>query len=106
MVAFLHWLRSILFGALNGLAKVALALVLILAVLLVIGLIRGDGLPGNMVLTLDLRKPIADSAPPTPFDIGRRPTVMDVETALDEAGRDARVKGLIVQSANGAISTA
>ncbi len=107
MVAFLRWLRSILFGALNGLAKLVLAVLLIAVILLLIGLIRGDGLPGNMVLTLDLRNPIADSAPPTPFDIGRHnPTVMDVETALDEAGRDARVKGMIVRLGNGAISTA
>ncbi len=107
MVAFLRWLRSILFGALNGIAKVALALVLVLVVLLLVGLVRGDGLPGNMVLTLDLRKPIADSAAPMPFNIGNRnPTVMDVETALDEAGRDARVKGLIVQLGNGSVSTA
>jgi len=107
MVGFLRWLRSILFGTLNGLAKLALAVILIFVVLLLIGLIRGDGLPRNMVLTLDLRNPIADSALPTPFDIGKRnPTVMDVETALDEAGRDARVKGMIVQLGNGTVSTA
>lgn len=107
MVSFLRWLRSILFGALNGIAKVALALVLVLVVLLLVGLVRGDGLPGNMVLTLDLRKPIADSAAPMPFNIGNRnPTVMDVETALDEAGRDARVKGVLVQLGNGSVSTA
>jgi len=107
MVAFLLWLRSILFGTLNGLAKLVLAVVLVLVVLLVIGLFRGDGLPGTMVLTLDLRKAIADSAPPTPFDLGRRnPTVMDVETALDEAGRDARVKGVLLQLGSGSVSTA
>ena len=107
MVAFLLWLRSILFGTLNGLAKLVLAVVLVLVVLLAIGLFRGDGLPGTMVLTLDLRKAIADSAPPTPFDLGRRnPTVMDVETALDEAGRDARVKGVLLQLGSGSVSTA
>ena len=107
MVAFLLWLRSILFGTLNGLAKLVLAVALVLVVLLVIGLFRGDGLPGTMVLTLDLRKAIADSAPPTPFDLGRRnPTVMDVETALDEAGRDGRVKGLLLQLGSGSVSTA
>ena len=107
MVAFLLWLRSILFGTLNGLAKLVLAVALVLVVLLVIGLFRGDGLPGTMVLTLDLRKAIADSAPPTPFDLGQRnPTVMDVETALDEAGRDARVKGVLMQLGSGSVSTA
>ena len=107
MVAFLLWLRSILFGTLNGLAKLVLAVVLVLVVLLATGLFRGDGLPGTMVLTLDLRKAIADSAPPTPFDLGQRnPTVMDVETALDEAGRDGRVKGLLLQLGSGSVSTA
>ena len=62
MTAFLNWLRSIMAAVLNGIAKFAFLLVLIFAVLLVIGLARGDGLPGNMVLTLDLRQPIADSA--------------------------------------------
>lgn len=107
MVAFLRWLRSILFGTLNGLAKIALALILIVLVLLVIGLIKGDGLPGNMILTLDLRNAIEDSTPPTPFDLGnRKPTVMDVETALDDAGRDIRVKAVLIQLGNGSVSVA
>ncbi len=107
MIAFLRWLRSVLFGTLNGLARLVLAVALIVVVLLVIGLVRGDGLPGKMVLTLDLRNSIADSAAPTPFDLGRRtPTVMDIETALNDAGRDSRVKGLLLQLGNGSISTA
>lgn len=60
MIAFLRWLRSVLFGTLNGLARLVLAVVIVVAVLVVIGLFRGDGLPGNMVLTLDLRSAIAD----------------------------------------------
>jgi len=107
MIAFLRWLRSVLFGTLNGLARLVLAVVIVVAVLVVIGLFRGDGLPGNMVLTLDLRSAIADSASPTPFDLGRRtPTVMDIETALNEATRDSRVKGLLLKLGNGTISTA
>ena len=37
-------------------------LVLVVVVLLVVGLVYGDGLPGNMVLSLDLRQPIDDSS--------------------------------------------
>lgn len=107
MIALLRWLRSVLFSTLNGLARLVLAVALIVAVLLLIGLVRGDGLPGKMVLTLDLRNAIADSAAPTPFDLGRRtPTVMDIEIALNNAGRDSRVKGLLLQLGNGRISTA
>ncbi|HEY2070642.1 MAG TPA: signal peptide peptidase SppA [Rhizomicrobium sp.] len=98
MLAFLRWLRSILFGALNGIIKFTVAIVLIFLVLVVIGLARGDGLPGKMVLTLDLRSPIKDSASVDPFDFGGRPTtVMDVVLGLDRAGRDSRVKGIFLR---------
>ena len=94
MVAFLHWARSIALGALNGIAKFVLAIVLIFVVLILIGLARGDGLPGNMVLALDLRGPLQDSAPEGPLGFTDHPTtVMDVVLALDQAGRDSRVKG-------------
>jgi protease-4 len=98
MVAFLRWLRSILFGALNGIVKFTVAILIIVALLVIIGLARGDGLPGKMVLTLDLRAPIRDSAPADPFAIGSAPaTVMDVVLTLDKAGRDSRVKGVFVR---------
>jgi protease IV len=94
MVAFLRWARSIAIGALNGIAKFALALVLVFLALIVIGLIRGDGLPGNIVLALDLRAPLQDSAADGPLSFTEHPTtVMDIVLALDQAGRDARVKG-------------
>ena len=62
MIRFLTWLRSILMAVLNGLAKAVVLVVLVFALLLVFSLARGDGLPGNMVLALDLREPIDDSA--------------------------------------------
>ena len=64
MIRFLTWLRSLLFSVLNGVAKFAVFVVLVFVVLLVFGLAHGDGLPGNMVLTLDLREPVEDSARP------------------------------------------
>src|SRR5262249_54137855 len=107
MVSFLRWLRAIIFGALNGIARFAAAILIIVIALALIGLLQGDGLPGTMVLALDLRQPIADSVPPTPFDLGRQvPTVMDIVLALDAAGRDPRVKGLMVTLGGGHISTA
>ena len=102
MVAFLRWLRSIVAGTFNGLVKIAFAIVLILLAFVVVGLLQGDGLPGNMVLTLDLRQSIADSAPRTPFDLGdRKPTVMSIVRGLDQAQRDARVKGVMMDLGGG-----
>ena len=50
-----------------------------------------------MVLSLDLRKPLADSAP-AEFTFGARPvTVMDIVLGLDAAERDNRVKGVFVR---------
>src|ERR1700689_2704329 len=98
MVAFLHWARSIAVGALNGIAKFTLAMVLIFVVLVLIGLARGDGLPGNMVLALDLRAPLQDSVTEGALSFTEHPmTVMDIVLALDQAGRDARVKGVYLR---------
>jgi protease-4 len=107
MVRFLTWLRAILLSVLNGLAKAVMLVVLILVVLVIVSLARGDGLPGNMVLALDLREPIDDSAAsPTSILTPKRATVMDVVLGLDTAGRDARVKGVVMRLGNGALSTA
>jgi len=107
MIAFLTWLRSILTAVLNGVAKTVMLVVLVVVVLLVISLARGDGLPGNMVLALDLREPIDDSAAaPASVLTPRRVTVMDVVLGLDAAGRDKRVKGVVMRLGNGALSTA
>ena len=97
MVAFLRWGKSLGLSVLNGIAKFALFLVLAFAVLVVVGMIHGDGLPSNMVLALDLREPMPDSATST-FAFERHPvSVMDVVLGLDAAERDPRVKGAIVQ---------
>ncbi|HKQ10760.1 MAG TPA: signal peptide peptidase SppA [Rhizomicrobium sp.] len=107
MIRFLTWFRSILFAVLNGFAKAAVFLLLIIVLLMVIVLARGDGLPGNMVLALDLRQPIDDSAAaPTSILTPRRITVMDVVLGLDAAGRDQRVRGVVMQLGHGALSTA
>ena len=107
MTRFLAWLRSILVAVGNGLAKTVVALLLLLVILVVIGLARGDGLPGTMVLALDLREPIEDSrAAPNSIFTPRRPTVMDIVLGLDAASRDGRVKGVVMRLGMGALSTA
>jgi len=107
MIRFLGWLRHIFGAVFNGIAIAIAFVVLLFVVITVVGLAWGDGLPSNMVLSLDLRDNIADSAAGggnllTP----RRVTVMDVVLGLDAAGRDARVKGAVLRLGNGAISTA
>jgi protease-4 len=98
MVAFLRWAQSIVVGTLNGILKFALAVVLLILVLFGIGLTVGDGLPSKIVLALDLRSPVADSAEPDPFEAAARPpTIMDIVLALDAAGRDSRVKGVFLR---------
>src|ERR1700761_2488208 len=97
MIAFLNWARSIAVGTLNGIVKFAFFVVLLFIGLFFIGLAVGDGLPKNMILALDLRGHIADSAP-YDFTLGARPvTVMDIVLGLDAAERDDRVKGVIVR---------
>ena len=107
MIRFLTWLRSIVVSVLNAIARTAVFLVLVVVALLIFGLIYGDGMPRNMVLSLDLRQPIEDSGATTAsLFTPKRATVMDVVLGLDAASRDSRVKGVIMQLGNGALSTA
>ena len=107
MIRFLGWGRSIVMSVINGIARAVVALILLVAVLLVFSLAWGDGQPGNMVLALDLREPIADSAASTGSLLTpRRVTVMEVVLGLETAGRDDRVKGMVMKLGNGALSTA
>ena len=102
MIAFLRWLRSIAFGTLNGIAKLAFLVVLIVIGLFAVALIEGDGLPARMVLNLDLRNVPPDSSHAASFFAERRtPPTMDTVLALDRAGRDSRVKGVFLQLGGG-----
>lgn len=105
MVAFLRWAQSIVLGTLNACAKVAFFLALVFVLLAGIGLAEGDGLPGKILLTLDLRGPIKDSAEASPLElVPHTPTVMDIVLALDQAGRDPRVKGVFVRMGSADLS--
>ena len=106
MIAFLRWAGSIVAGTFNGLLKFALAIVVVFVAVVLIGLANGDGLPGNMVLNLDLRKPLSDSAS-SEFSLGARPlTVMDIVLGLDAAQRDKRVKGVFMRIGGADLSVA
>jgi protease-4 len=107
MIPFLRWMRGIALGTLNGIAKLVLFVALLAVVLVVAGMIEGDGLPSRMVLNLDLRNSPPDSSNNSGLFYDRRtPPVMDTVLALDRAGRDSRVKGVFLQVGNGALSVA
>ncbi|MBV9549391.1 MAG: signal peptide peptidase SppA [Alphaproteobacteria bacterium] len=104
MVSVLKWLRAIFFSALNGIAAFVMAIILLLVVVLVVSLARGDGVPANAVLALDLRESLADSSNGEPGLLVPQPvTVMDLVLALDAARRDARIKGVTVRLGDGAV---
>jgi len=97
-MGFFRWLGSIFAAALNSIARLVAVLVLVAVVLVIIGLVRGDGVPANTVLTLDMREALADSSSRPELPLVSRPvTVMDLVFALDSAGRDARVKGVLMR---------
>ncbi|HUO98620.1 MAG TPA: signal peptide peptidase SppA [Rhizomicrobium sp.] len=105
-MSFLRWAGSIAAGAVNGLLKFSLAILIIVGLFMLWGLTQGDGLPGKMVLALDLRNPMADSSP-ADFSFGAQPvTVMDVVLGLDAAERDNRVKGVYLRVGGGRMSIA
>jgi|HubBroStandDraft_6_1064221.scaffolds.fasta_scaffold113662_2 protease-4 len=106
MVAFLRWARSIVLGTLNGVVMFVLFITLVVLALIGVGLAYGDGMPGKMVLNLDLRTPIKDSSNQAVLAFERTPTVIDIVLALDRAGRDGRVKGVFMRLGSAGLSVA
>jgi protease IV len=106
MVAFLRWARSIVLGTLNGVVMFVLFITLVVLALIGVGLAYGDGMPGKMVLNLDLRTPIKDSSNQAVLAFERTPTVIDIVLALDRAGRDGRVKGMFMRLGSAGLSVA
>jgi protease IV len=99
---FFRWLGSVFAAVLNGVAKFVVGLILLAAVLLIIAMVHGDGVPANTVLSLDLRQTIADSSSRPALPLVDRPvTVMDLIFALDAASRDNRIKGVIMRVGGG-----
>ena len=107
MVGFLHWIGSIFTGVMNAIVKVVVFVVLLVVVLVVVGMARGDGLPSNMVLNLDLQGRLPDSTMAPTITLAEQPlSMMDVVLALDQAGRDHRVKGVMMRLGNADLSIA
>ena len=104
-MAVLRWFWSILKGALNTLARGVVLLVLLFIVLAVVGSASDQDLPGNMVLTLDLRENLEDKTAPDIFELeARRGSLIDVVLGLDAASRDARVSGVFLRIGSGDFS--
>ena len=104
-MAVLRWFWSILKGALNTLARGVVLLVLLFIVLAVVGSASDQDLPGNMVLTLDLRENLEDKTAPDIFELeARRVSLIDVVLGLDAASRDARVSGVFLRIGSGNLS--
>ncbi|MFM9862417.1 MAG: signal peptide peptidase SppA [Micropepsaceae bacterium] len=101
------WFLARLGGIFNRIASVIIFLVLLVAVFSVIGIFTQPKLPGDMVLTLDMREGLPDARPNNPFaDQARVASVIDAVTALAKAETDDRVKGLYMRVGGGGISGA
>ena len=105
MIAFLRWLSSLFAGVFTGIARFVAFLIVVGVVVLLVGLARGDGLPSNMVLTADLRASLPDSATRPALPLANRPvTLMDLIFALDAAGKDGRIKGILIKLGGNGVS--
>lgn len=101
----LLWLWSIVKSVLNAFAKVLVFALILIGVFALIGLFAGDRAPANIVLELDLRKPISDKSPPDFLEFARPSlSVVDIALTLDAAARDSRVKGVFARVGTGGIS--
>ena len=106
-MAVLIWMWGIVRSVLNGIAKAVVFAVFVVLVLTIIGLASGDGLPGNMVLALDLRKGMQDKSAAPLFDLANpQVSIIDTVFGLDAAGRDPRVKGVFLRVGSGDLSVA
>ena len=106
MIRFLHWLRDVALGTLTGFAKLFFGLAALVLLFTLIALSMGDGLPKKIVLALDLREPLEDSAP-MDFTFGEhKASVMDIVTGLNAAARDERVKGVYLRVGGASLSVA
>ena len=95
-------MRRFIVGLFATIGVLAVVLVIV-AVASVTWLVRGGrtpALPGQMLLTLDLRHDLPETPPAAGLPIPGLPTrltVGDVVMALDAAARDPRVKGLVAR---------
>ena len=100
----LLWLWGIVKSVLNAIAKTVVFALILAGVLVAVGVFSGDGIAGNTVLELDLRKSMDDKSSSSLLDIGQDLSVMDVVMGLDRAARDSRVKGVFLRVGSGDLS--
>ena len=101
----LSWTWGIVKSVLNGIAKTVVVLLILLIVLAGVAMFSGDGVSGNTILELDLRKSMEDKSASSLFDLGNGSlSIMDVVMGLDRAARDPRVKGVFLRVGSGDLS--
>lgn len=96
------WFLARLKGIMNLFASIIIFLVLLVLVSSIIGSFTQPRLPGEMVLTMDLRGDLPDSSRSNLFGPPQGVTsVIDAVTALAKAETDDRVKGLFIRIGGG-----
>ncbi len=106
MLSFLRWLRATIVGALNTIARLTFVVIILALLIGLISMLEGDRLPGSMVLTMDLRQSMEDSAAGSALAFSRPVTVLDAVLALNAAERDQRIKGAFFRIGTGSVSVA
>ena len=100
------WFLARLKGIFNLFASLIIFLVLITLISSVVGVATKPRLPGDMLLTLDLRGSLPDSKRNSIFEDEHAVTsVVDVVTALAAAETDERVKGMFIRVGGGGMSS-
>lgn len=103
----LMWLWSLIKSVLNAFARIVVVAIVVIAILATIRLSAGDGLPNNMVLSLDLRTSMEDKSAPSLLELtASKLSIMDTVFGLDAASRDPRVKGVYLRLGTGDLSVA
>ncbi len=96
------WFLARLKGIFNRIASIIIFFVLLFIVIGVIGAFTQPKLPGEMVLTLDVRGGLPDKRALNPFaEQHTVASLIDAVTALAKAEDDDRVKGLYVRLGGG-----
>ena len=101
------WFLARLKGIFNLFASIIIFFVLLAVVSGVIGTFTQPKLPGEIVLTMDLRDGLPDARPNNPFaEQNRVASVIDAVLALAKAEGDDRVKGMYIRVGGNGISSA
>ena len=62
--------------------------------------------PSEIVLSLDMREPITDQSPNTPFSFGSEASTVAIVRKLHEAAGDKKVKGLVLRASSAGLAPA